>query len=529
VASPLTQNSPDLKAEVEKYRKALAQDPGSRMFAALADALRRSGDIKAAIAVAEDGVNKHPKYLSGIVVLAQAYFADQRFADALELFIKVVKLNPENLLAHRAMAEIYDRLGEHENAVRAYTAITILDHNDKKARERLQILEATMPRTGQSKEGPEPAPREEAPPAREAAPETEPESGEGPAAPEAEKPKEEAVAEPASQPSFPVLPDELVRGDAGPASPGIAFDQEITSPGKPPIEAPLEKPMPPIPPADAGAAAAPAGDEDSMTEELPRPEAPADQPGPSPPAPEPESSMAAPEQRGPEKEAEGKKALSEEEKLDLFFGGADLSELGIAERAAGFEVKKARDALASGKTPAPSVPQVFEIKRSAMARVFWNQGFREKALTVMAGELRERPEDKELRAEFEEACKELGKDSGEVMTEAMSRAGGAKTSDPGAETDGDATTEVEAADPDRQGPKTPAAEAPEQAKEDKEWFLPPAPAPETVSASQAAPEAESVSAPSAPEPAKAVETHAERVNVLKKYLEKIRGGKENKP
>jgi tetratricopeptide (TPR) repeat protein len=436
LAHPPTQRDQDPKAEVEKYRKAMAQDPDSRLFAALADALRRAGDTKAAIAVAEQGIKKHPKYLSGIMVLAQAYFADARYPDALGLFGKVVKLNPENLLAHRAMAEIYDRTGDHELALKAYRAITILDHTDKRAAERLQILEATMPRKPPDR----PMPKAPAKPA----------------------------APPATPPGKAPAPQKTLT-----TAPAKATEQPA------PAAAPTPEPFPKLP--DELAA-----------------------PGPAP----------------------AKKTLSEEEKLDLFFSGKEFSSLGIAAEAEGFEVMGAREALkgprAAIKPPpapesrTPPPPSIADIKitRSAMARVFWNQGFRQKALAVMAQEVCEKPNDNDLRAEFVAACRAMGQEHEKIIAQAANKPGPA----PDKEDDKKAAP-AEQPEPPQPAPATaPEPEPPEPEEEaaaevktkasNLEWFQPPVSRPAAAMRTPA------------PGPA--------RAQALRKYLDKIKG-KENKP
>ena len=608
MATTPAQTNQDPKPEIEKYRKALAADPDSRLFAALADSLRRSGDIKAAIAVAEQGVGKHPKYLSGIVVLAQAYFADQRYPDALELFKKVVKLNPENLTAHRAMAEIYDRIGDHEQALKAYRAITILDHTDKRAMERLQILEATMPRKAPAGTPAEQAPaagREQEPaakpamadqaPAPEEAPAPTPEENQAPAPEEAPAesigqaapPGGQAQAPaPAAAEPFPKLPENLAGPQAEPPEPETG-DQEITSPGTPPPEAAISAPPAPppdddqtleIPPPSKPAAPPAAPGEDSMTDELPRPEPPgreADSQGPAEPSVE---AAPAAQEKELKAAAEKKKALSEEEKLDLFFSGENLSRLGIAVEAEGFEVKGARDALSSprdsAKTPAAgqdvkpgrSAPSLADVKitRSAMAKVFWNQGFRQKALAVLAGETCEKPDDPELRAEFEAACQAMNKDPDQIIAEAAPRA----DARPKEEKKEQPAEEPEQPEPEPEEPE-PGEPEDDQTTEvqpparDVEWFQPPVLHPpakaEPVTSPKAEPVASAKAEPVASPKAEPVTSEAAapasktdggdggprqdaagpantasapgpaRVQALRKYLDKIRGGKENKP
>ena len=421
--APNPQSKADLQAEIEKYRKALEENPGSRLFAALADSLRRSGEVNSAIAVAEAGLERHPRYVGGMVVLGQSYLADNQFQRALTLFQQVVSMNPENIVAQRALAEIYDHLGDHLNAMRTYGILTILDPADKRARTRLELLEATAPRSA-AKSGffvrtpapaaPEPPPPEVPASAEPSAPvvPAAPEPPPPPAAPEPPPPEVPAAPPVVSEPPSSMPPDERMIG----LEQFFDDDQAIEREEPDQASAPLELSSPAAPPAPE--AAAPSPPEPTAA---PSPPEPATPPTPMPAdAADDTDTMVLPSPAPPppkaRKEPEPPPAprLSDEERLDLFFAGAELSALGIADRAEGFKARDAAEALAGEESdveapPAPESPLPLEtpIRRSKLGALFWTQGFREKALTVMGEECKSNPDDLELRREFESAARSL--------------------------------------------------------------------------------------------------------------------------
>jgi hypothetical protein len=318
VAEPSAKKTKTLQSEIEKYRKALAADPGSRLFAALADALRRAGDLKAAIDVATKGVARNPRYLSGLVVLGQALFEDSQLEKASELFQSVVKMNPENIIAQRALAEIYNHVGDHANALKTYRALTVLDPNDARAKQQLEILEATAPRTKPAEPSPEPGgarvpspvqplpsePPESvvAPAQAQTAPPSEPDEDRTQeiSAPPAPVPSPEAaedsstavipvLAAPQASPvptGMPALPDDFFI----PPEPSAAPPEPTAAPPGPRAAEP-ESPAPPEsrePPVDPQEQTQP-----SLTD-LPQP-APSVAVAPEPPPPAPEPSPPAPE------------------------------------------------------------------------------------------------------------------------------------------------------------------------------------------------------------------------------------------
>lgn len=62
--------------DIRRWSDALAADPASLVYADLAEALRRQGDLEAAERIARRGVERHPLHAAGMIVLARV--AEQR-------------------------------------------------------------------------------------------------------------------------------------------------------------------------------------------------------------------------------------------------------------------------------------------------------------------------------------------------------------------------------------------------------------------------------------------------------------------
>lgn len=554
MAVPPAQNEGGLQAEIAKYRKALQENPDSRMYAPLANAFLRAGDVKAAIQVAEEGMKKHPKYLSGIVILAQAYQAAENMEKALELFLQVVRMSPENIAAQRGIAEIYDRQGKHAEALGAYKVLTLLDPTDKKAKEKLALLEATAPPPlplaagGQPAAEPQPAPPAEVPEEKK-----EPPSAEPPA----------VVPPPAVSPGkLPAVEEEFVPRPVipTPSEPGppeaISLSDFIA---EPPLVPPSAK-APPLPPEAAEppslselmeqAQAAESGEE---TTELEAPaavdqekEAPGDETTATLPLGLPEEHPAVPPPFAPAEwtptddqsaelaggqAAEKKSALpgpgeelrtktgrltvnplSEEEKLDLFFAGVELSELESSpEEQGGNERLEAEDTPLSESVFDPALPGFgqglvgdpeLRIIRSRFARYFWEEGSYDRALILLAEEVLETPEDKKLRAEFENMARLRRRDPDLILNKVRNLTASLKSAVPCLERKQETEGEERAAGKREETPLDEAAvtrqtawEAGEKSKPETDSGLP----------------------------------GQERLQVLKGYLEKIRQDKEKKP
>ena len=69
---------------IDELRKKLDKEPGSRLFAQLAEELRKDGDLEDAIQVAREGLQKHSNYPSARMTLGRALFDTGDWAAARE-------------------------------------------------------------------------------------------------------------------------------------------------------------------------------------------------------------------------------------------------------------------------------------------------------------------------------------------------------------------------------------------------------------------------------------------------------------
>ena len=125
---------------LDDLRKRLEREPGSRLFAQLAEELRKAGELDEAIRVARDGLARHPAYPSARLTLGRALFdlGDRRAART-ELEA-VVAGAPDNILAVRLLGEALEDLGLFDEASARYRAVLALAPGDKQAEARLEAL-----------------------------------------------------------------------------------------------------------------------------------------------------------------------------------------------------------------------------------------------------------------------------------------------------------------------------------------------------------------------------------------------------
>jgi hypothetical protein len=155
VSSVSNEFHPDLQRWIERQRAA----PESRAFAPLAAAYRELGELSTAIRVLEEGMARHPNYVSGLVLLAECQrdLGDDEAAEA--SFARVLELDPDNLVALRYRADRAHRRGALDRAVDALRRAMEIDPFDRDVQADLGLVTAALDR--QSRE----ASRRDVPPA----------------------------------------------------------------------------------------------------------------------------------------------------------------------------------------------------------------------------------------------------------------------------------------------------------------------------------------------------------------------------
>jgi tetratricopeptide (TPR) repeat protein len=136
---------------LDDLRKRLEKEPGSRLFAQLAEELRKEGELEESIQVAREGLKKHPNYPSARMTLGRALLDTGDLVAAKGEFEAVLKGAPDNILASRYLAECLEGMGDYEGATGRYKLTLQLAPGDKQAATRLHAVEEKLRDTGSHK------------------------------------------------------------------------------------------------------------------------------------------------------------------------------------------------------------------------------------------------------------------------------------------------------------------------------------------------------------------------------------------
>lgn len=128
--------------DIEKLKEKVDKDPNSKLFVPLAEEYRKEGMLDEAIGVLLSGVEKQPGYMSARVSLGKIYVEKEMLKEAQAEFEQVIKSIPDNLYAHKKLADIYRATGDAQQAIRSYKTVLKLNAMDEEALMSLSELES---------------------------------------------------------------------------------------------------------------------------------------------------------------------------------------------------------------------------------------------------------------------------------------------------------------------------------------------------------------------------------------------------
>lgn len=135
-------------SDIKKYENTLAEDPHSLCFAQLAELYLKIGLVDDALAVSRRGVELHSEYAPGILALGKSAFEMGLFDESRVALEKVVEETPDNLLALKLLAKIYQERNQNGAAERALKMVLALNPTDIESRLSLESLATTRGEQG---------------------------------------------------------------------------------------------------------------------------------------------------------------------------------------------------------------------------------------------------------------------------------------------------------------------------------------------------------------------------------------------
>lgn len=129
-------------SEIEKLERRYAENPQGLTFAPLAEVHRKNGDVARALELLRAGLELHPNYIPASIVLGRCHWDLGDLPAAESAFAHVLRLDDENVIALKSLADINERLERFGEAQRWLHRLVSVDRSNEEAREQLSRLEA---------------------------------------------------------------------------------------------------------------------------------------------------------------------------------------------------------------------------------------------------------------------------------------------------------------------------------------------------------------------------------------------------
>lgn len=106
----------ELEERIDKCQKILSEHPDSQIFAALAEAYRKKGELDRAFEVCRSGLRNHPDYGAGHLIMAKINFDREMYSEAEKELLLAIKLDGRTRLTEQLLARIMIKKGEFKEA-----------------------------------------------------------------------------------------------------------------------------------------------------------------------------------------------------------------------------------------------------------------------------------------------------------------------------------------------------------------------------------------------------------------------------
>jgi len=113
----------DESSYIKRLKARLRESPGSRLALSFAEELRKKGMIDDAMTVLIDYIRKNPDFNAARLTLGRWYLASDMLPEAKNVLSELIGMDPDNVNAHRGLAEVYVRLGNAAAAAEEYRLV----------------------------------------------------------------------------------------------------------------------------------------------------------------------------------------------------------------------------------------------------------------------------------------------------------------------------------------------------------------------------------------------------------------------
>lgn len=112
-----------------------------RIYLELLEKLRKENNIKEAVNLLNEGIEKFPKYIPLLVSLGKLYFELKEWDNAIKTFYEVLKIDKENTIAIKFLANSFEEKKDYVEAIKKYKFLRVFFPQDEELQKKIEELE----------------------------------------------------------------------------------------------------------------------------------------------------------------------------------------------------------------------------------------------------------------------------------------------------------------------------------------------------------------------------------------------------
>ncbi len=133
-------DAPESTPKIDSLRAKVEADAKSRHFYPLAEELRKVDQLEEAEKVLRAGLAHHPSYLSAWISLGRVLKERGAHAEAVDVLMKGLSLDPENVVAAKLLAHVHLAMGDKVEAIKKFKLVYALMPADEEAEAQINAL-----------------------------------------------------------------------------------------------------------------------------------------------------------------------------------------------------------------------------------------------------------------------------------------------------------------------------------------------------------------------------------------------------
>jgi tetratricopeptide (TPR) repeat protein len=124
----------------ENTKEQLEKAPSPRLYLEIFEKLKKENS-KEAINVLNEGIKKFPRYVPLLISLGKQYFEMKDWDNAIKIFNEVLKIDKENTIAIKFLANSYEEKKEYVEAIKKYKFLRVFFPQDEELQKKIEELD----------------------------------------------------------------------------------------------------------------------------------------------------------------------------------------------------------------------------------------------------------------------------------------------------------------------------------------------------------------------------------------------------